>query len=87
MRESHNEAKKTLATVGFDYEAIHACHNNHVLFRKELVYEVCCPWCGASHYQEDAQGNRVLSKVLRYFPLSPHIKHMFRCKKIASLMS
>ena len=27
------------------------------------------------------------SKFLRHFPLIPRIKHMFRCKEIASLMS
>ena len=30
---------------------------------------------------------KVPSKVLRHFPLIPHIKHMFRCKEIGSLMS
>ena len=87
MPESHNEAKKKLATLGLDYECIHACPNDHVLFRKELANEVRCPRCGASRYQEDVQGNKVPSKVLRPFPLNPHIEHMFRCKEIVSLMS
>ena len=50
MSESCNEAKKTLATLGLDYECIHACPNDHVLFRKELANEVLCPQCGASRY-------------------------------------
>ena len=87
MPKSQTEAKKTLATLGLDYEVIHTCPNDHVLFGKELANEVLCPQCGASRYQEDVQGDKVPRKVLRHFPLIPHIKHMFRCKKIASLMS
>ncbi|MCO5578738.1 hypothetical protein L7F22_032583 [Adiantum nelumboides] len=87
MPESRNAAKKTLATLGLDYESKHACPNDHVLFRKELAKEVHCPQCHASRYQEDVQGNKVSAKVLRHFPLIPRIKHMFRCKEIAGLMS
>ncbi|MCO5608035.1 hypothetical protein L7F22_062238 [Adiantum nelumboides] len=87
MPESRNAAKKTLATLGLDYESIHACPNDHVLFRKELAKEVHCPQCHASRYREDVQGNKVPAKVLRHFPLIPRIKHMFKCKEIAGLMS
>ncbi|MCO5571205.1 hypothetical protein L7F22_024940 [Adiantum nelumboides] len=87
MPESRNAAKKTLATLGHDYKSIHACPNDHVLFRRELAKEVHCPQCHASRYQEDVQGNKVPAKVLRHFPLIPRIKHMFRCKEIAGLMS
>ena len=48
MSESHNKAKKTLGTLGLNYESIHACPNDHVLFKKELANEVLCPQCGAS---------------------------------------
>ena len=87
MPESRSEAKKTLGTLGLHYESIHACPNDHVLFKKELANEVLCPQCGASRYRENVQGNKVPRKVLRHFPLIPRIKHMFRCKEIASLMS
>ena len=53
MPESRNKAKKTLGTLGLHYESIHACPNDHVLFRKELANEVLCPQCGASQYRED----------------------------------
>ena len=85
--QQRNAAKKTLATLGLDYENIHACPNDHVLFRKELANEVRCPQCHASHFREDVQGNRVPNKVLRHFPLIPRIKHMFRCREIPGLMS
>ena len=87
MPKSRSKAKKTLGTLGLHYKSLHACPNDHVLFKKELANEVLCPQCGASQYREDVQGNKVPSKVLRHFPLIPRIKHMFRCKEIASLMS
>ena len=46
-----------------------------------------CPTCGADRYRKDLQGGIVPEKVLRHFPLIPRIKHMFRCKTIARLMS
>ena len=49
MPKSRNEAKKTLATLGLDYEGLHACSNDQVLFRKELENEVQCTHCGVSH--------------------------------------
>ncbi|MCO5614782.1 hypothetical protein L7F22_069066 [Adiantum nelumboides] len=68
MPESRNAAKKTLATLGLDYESIHACPNDHVLFRKELAKEVHCPQCHASRFREDVQGNKVPAKVF-YYPM------------------
>ena len=50
MLESRSKAKKTLGTLGLDYECIHACPNDHVLFSKGLANEVLCPQCGASRY-------------------------------------
>ena len=73
--------------MGLDYKSIHACPNDHVLFRKELANETKCPKWHASHYREDVQGDMIPHKVLRHFPLLPCIKRMFRCKGIANLMS
>ena len=50
MPESCNEAKKTLITLGLDYKGIHACPNDHVLYRKDLANKVLCLQCGASQY-------------------------------------
>ena len=86
LARQRNEAKKTLATLIIDYEGTCVCYNDHVLFRKDLANKVQCPQSGASHLQKDVQGNKTPSKVLRHFSLIPEIKHMFRCKKIASLM-
>ena len=87
MSKSRSTTKKTLRTLGLDYESIHACPDDHVLFRKELANKTECPKHHASHYREDVQGDKIPHKVLRHFPLVPRMKHMFRCKGIANLMS
>lgn len=87
MPQSRDEARKTLATVGLDYNIIHACPNDCVLYRGDIARLEHCPKCKAPRYRKDVQGNEVPSKVLRHFPLIPRIRHMFRCKSIASLMT
>ena len=87
MPESRSAGKRILTTLGLDYESIHVCPNDHVLFKKELANKVKCPTCAAPRYREDLQGDRIPNKVVRHFPLIPRIKHIFRCKGIASLMS
>ena len=87
MPKSRGEAKKTLAYVGLDYMAIHACPNDCVLYQGDLSNLQTCPKCGVNRYRQDLQGTNVPCKVLRYFPLIPRLRHMFRCKSIASLMS
>ena len=37
------EAKKTLNALGMEYEKIHACPNNCILFRNELKNASSCP--------------------------------------------
>ena len=36
MRESRLVGKNKLTTLGLDYKSIHACPNDHVLFKKDL---------------------------------------------------
>ena len=87
MPESGQVATKMLTTMGLDYKSIHAYPSDHVLFQQELANEEQCPQCDVSRCCKDVQGNKIPNKVLRHFLLIPQIKHMFRCKEIASLMS
>ena len=59
MPESCQVAKKMLATLGLDYKSIHACPNDHVLFRKELANEEKFPTCDAPCYHLDVQGDKI----------------------------
>ena len=87
MPSSSNDAKNILQKLGMDYNTIHACPNNCVLFQKEYANLERCPICNANRYHKDVQGDGIPKKVLRHFPLVPHIMHMFRCPSIVSLMS
>ncbi|XP_057803207.1 uncharacterized protein LOC131018507 [Salvia miltiorrhiza] len=80
------EAKKTLGTLGMEYEKIHACPNDCVLYRKEYVDYSNCPTCGVARWKESKNTSlkkRVPEKVLWYFPPISRFQRMFRSKHIA----
>ena len=51
MPKSRRDAKKVLSTVGLDYDCIHACPNDCVLFCGDLAQLEVCPECSASRYR------------------------------------
>ena len=71
---------------GLDYDHIHACVNDCILFhgmRKEAQH---CPTCGEARYKTNVKSFDVPRKVLRHFSIIPCIKYMFKCKSISKLM-
>ena len=72
---------------GLDYDHMHACINDCVLFRGMHKEAQHCPTCGEVRYRIDVKSFDVPCKVLQHFPIIPCIKHMFKCKSIAELMS
>ena len=70
-----------------EYEKIHACPNDCILFRNELKDASSCPTCGASRWKVNRRGTKkskgVHVKVMWYFPLIPRFKRMFQSSKIA----
>lgn len=77
-------AKRLLKTFDLGYEKIHACPNDCCLFRKDLVDLDNCPRCGKSRWKVVGKGDErkikkgVPAKVLRYFPIIPRFRRMFR---------
>ena len=72
------KVKKVVHDLGLDYQKIHACVNDCVLFRKEYAAMDTCPTCGESRWQstdsghqEVASNKRVPQKILRYLPITP----------------
>ena len=55
--------------IGMDYEAIHACPNDHIIYYKEHEFAAQCPICHTSRYRTDRLTKKVPQKVLRYNPL------------------
>ena len=51
-----------------EYEAIHACPNDHIIYYKEHEFATQCPVCHTSRYRTD----RLTKKCLkRFFVTSP----------------
>jgi hypothetical protein len=75
------------------YEAIDACTNGCVLFRKEHADEKYFPKCKSSRYLElDFGGGHkrqldVLVKILRYLPFIPRITRMYMTEETAKQMT
>ncbi|CAK8561831.1 unnamed protein product [Lathyrus sativus] len=51
MPNRYYEAKKILCPMGLEYEKIHACPNDCILYRKKYVNYNHCPKCKASRYK------------------------------------
>ncbi|KAL4555368.1 hypothetical protein LXL04_037986 [Taraxacum kok-saghyz] len=81
MPSSLYGTKKLLKGVGLQYEKIHACPNDCVLFRKEHKDASECPTCRTSRWKKNT--TNVPSKVLWYFPPIPRFRRMFSLSDIA----
>ncbi|CAA7056517.1 unnamed protein product, partial [Microthlaspi erraticum] len=87
LHTSLYEVKKFLKSFDMGYQKIHACVNDCCLFRKKYKKLEKCPKCKASrwktniHNGEEKKG--VPQKVLRYFPIIPRLKRMFRSEEMA----
>ena len=57
LPQSMYEAKKTLNALGMEYEKIHACPNDCILYRNELENESSCPTYGASRWKVNSIWN------------------------------
>ncbi|XP_058775142.1 uncharacterized protein LOC131649398 [Vicia villosa] len=85
MPSRYYEAKKILCLMGLEYEKIHACPNDSILYRKEYVKYNHCPKCKASRYKkrdgESSDDEEVKkgppAKVVWYLPIISRFKILF----------
>ena len=56
MPLSMYEAKKTLNALGMEYEKIHACPNDCILYKT-------CPTCGMSRWKVNKVGVRNIKRI------------------------
>ena len=75
----HNtyEAKKTLSDLGLDYIKFHACPNECVLYKGEIVNASECPKCHLSRWKVGKDGKlrvNIPAKVMWYFSIIPRLK-------------
>ncbi|CAM8983989.1 unnamed protein product [Rhodiola kirilowii] len=75
------EAKKVMCPMGIDYEKIHACPNDCILYRNSYKDMVECPVCKSPRYKlnkESKNGSKgTPSKVLWYLPPIPRFQRLF----------
>lgn len=75
-------AKKVIKSLTLNYEKIHACTNDCILYWDKYANENTCPKCGTSRWKMDPKTNRVKegvpAKVLRHFPLTKRLKRLYR---------
>ncbi|XP_010424574.1 PREDICTED: uncharacterized protein LOC104709702 [Camelina sativa] len=81
------EVKIFLKSFDMGYENIHACVNDCCLFRKKYKKLQNCPKCNTSRWKINLQTGEIKKgvpqKALRYFPIIPRLKRMFRSEEMA----
>ncbi|XP_039126193.1 uncharacterized protein LOC120262183 [Dioscorea cayenensis subsp. rotundata] len=73
--KSSYEAKKIIKTLGLNYEKIHVCKQDCMLFWREYASAESCHICGTSRWVDSTKKRAV--KVLRWLPEG----HLFRYQK------
>ena len=87
LPENRRKARQVVTRLGMDYDRIHACVNDCVLFRNEHAGLDVCPKCGEPRYKEGMQGTTIPRKVLCHCPLIPCIQHMFRSRATSKMLT
>ncbi|XP_024178504.1 uncharacterized protein LOC112184476 [Rosa chinensis] len=80
------EAKKTLSALGMEYEKIHACPNDCILYRQQHADALICPNFGVPRWKlgrDKIVKEGIPAKVLWYFPPIPRFKRMYQSTNTA----
>ena len=85
---SEYAATKLLRKLGLEHVDIDVCLNSCILYRGEDADKDTCtkPTCRAPRFRR-AGTRRVAQKVLRYFPLIPHLQRIYSTPKRAALQT
>ena len=86
LLKSYYQVKKIFFPMGMEYQKIHACPNNYILYRSEFEEKQKCPKCRVSRYKvkdddecssDESTNKGPLVKVLWYLAIIPRCKHLF----------
>ncbi|XP_060182289.1 uncharacterized protein LOC132611948 [Lycium barbarum] len=91
LPESFNKARNMIKDLGLNYEKIHACPNDCMLFWKDNEKAENCSVCRSSRWKSVGNAltnakSKIPAKVLRYFPLKPRPQRMFMCPETSVAM-
>ncbi|KAM3221913.1 hypothetical protein P3L10_021183 [Capsicum annuum] len=89
--ESFHKTRKVIRDLGLNYEKIHACANDCMLFWNDNANLDNCIMCGSSrlkniHDELTNKTTKVPTKVLRCFPLKPRLQRIFICSETSVVM-
>ena len=85
MPKSYYKAKKILCPMGMEYQKIHACPNDCILYRHEFQEMSRCYICGTSRYkvkdEEESNSDQNCNKgpptkVVWYLPIIPRFNRL-----------
>ena len=86
LLKSYYQAKKILCPMGMEYQKIHACPNDCILYRHEFEEMSKFPRCGVSRYKvkddkecssDENSKKSPPAKMLCYLPIIPRFKRLF----------
>ena len=83
LPSTYREACQLLVHLGIEYNQIHACENDCILYRDNYKNHQECPVCKHKRYRTDIQSATVPNKVLRHMPIIPRLQQMFHCKSLS----
>ena len=86
LPHSYQELSTIMKDIGMEYQTIHACPNEHIIYHKQHEFAIECPDFHISRYRSDQITKKVPHKVLRYIPIILHLQWLFRCTSLAQFM-
>ena len=66
-------AKGLIKSLGLDYEMIHECHSNCILYWEKYEKINECPTCGESRWKVDAHSKNVHTGVFNLLSVAMYI--------------
>ena len=73
----YRDLSSIMKEIGMNYEAIHACLNDHVIYNNQHEFAI---ECDISRYRTYQVTKKLPRKVLRYIPIIPCLQRLFRFK-------
>ena len=71
LPHTYQDLSIIMKEIGMQYEAIHACLDDHVIYYNQYGFETEHPECHISRYRIDQVTTKVPCKVLHYIPIIP----------------
>ena len=71
LPRTYRDLHVIMKDIGMEYQAIHACPNDYILYYKQHASKENCPKCDERIYQNDKVTKKVPCKVLHHIPIIP----------------